>query len=308
MADAGRQYADEALAEIERLASEAYAAAEAEAGELLAEYLSGKRRTEEALTAEAKRDGMHVRTYRVKRRNLLFSGEEWAEVLGRLSEIYTEALRSVAGRLSEAIPAVFAYNAAYTEYVIERETGYELYGGIYAATDALAHAELLVLPSVDGRRDDRWNRQRITAEMMQGIAAGVPIDSFSGCLADVTDGAYASAMGTVRALITGAENAGRQYIYRLAADAALPMRKVWRATFDHRVRYTHKTADGQAVDLTDSFLVGCEHLMYPGDPAGSPHNVKNCRCGMEILFGGSFVGEWDAEDFARWMTAKGGTA
>ena len=308
MSDAGRRYADAALSEIERLAAEAYASAEAEAGELLTEYLGGRRRAEEMLTAEARRDGMHVRTYRAKRRNLLFSGAEWAEVLGRLSGIYTDALRFVAGRLSEAIPAVFAFNAAYTEYVIERVTGYELYGGIYAAADALAHAELLVLPSVDGRKDDRWNRQRITAEMMQSIAAGVPIDGFSLCLADVTDGAYASAIGTVRALITGAENAGRQYVYRLAADAALPMRKVWRATFDHRVRYTHKTADGQAVDLTESFLVGGEHLMYPGDPAGSPHNVKNCRCGMEILFGGSSAGEWDAEDFARWMAAKGGTA
>jgi histidinol phosphatase-like PHP family hydrolase/2'-5' RNA ligase/predicted ABC-type ATPase len=36
--------------------------------------------------------------------------------------------------------------------------------------------------------------------------------------------------------------------------------------------------DGQTVGLDEPFDVGGESLMYPGDPAGSPEEICNCRC------------------------------
>lgn len=62
--------------------------------------------------------------------------------------------------------------------------------------------------------------------------------------------------------------------------------KVWDADLDGHERPAHRKADGQARGLTDTFQVGGEELRFPGDPAGSPWNVINCRCSMTIKKGG----------------------
>lgn len=304
MSDAGRIYADDVLSILESSASEVYADAEYKANMILAEYLSDKKKSEAALGKKLEKGTITEKEYRAKRRNLLCSGAEWERALEDMSVIYTEALLTISGMLEGAIPAVFARNAAWAEYEIYMLTGKELNGGIYTADDAIKRAELLTLPSVDTGKDMRWNRQRITAEMMQALAAGKSISEMANVLQDVTDGAHGGTLGTVRALITAAECGGRQYIYRAAAGSDVAMRKTWRSIHDHRVRASHKGADGQAVMLDDTFLVGGEALMYPGDPSGSAANVKNCRCGMEITISGKALGHWDPEDFARWLDAR----
>lgn len=52
----------------------------------------------------------------------------------------------------------------------------------------------------------------------------------------------------------------------------------WLATDDPVTRETHWAADGQVVGINESFIVGGEPLMYPGDPNGSPEETINCRC------------------------------
>lgn len=61
--------------------------------------------------------------------------------------------------------------------------------------------------------------------------------------------------------------------------------KVWDADLDGHERPAHRRADGQRRALTDTFQVGGEDLRFPGDPAGSPSNVINCRCSMTIKKG-----------------------
>ena len=63
--------------------------------------------------------------------------------------------------------------------------------------------------------------------------------------------------------------------------------KVWDSSGDARTRPEHAMADGQAVPMSQPFMVGGEPLMYPGDPAGSAANTIQCRCIMrtEINFG-----------------------
>ena len=60
--------------------------------------------------------------------------------------------------------------------------------------------------------------------------------------------------------------------------------KMWHSNHDDRVRFDHSTADKQVVMVYESFLVGGEQLMYPGDPQGSPGNVINCRCWLEYFY------------------------
>jgi Trk K+ transport system NAD-binding subunit len=57
--------------------------------------------------------------------------------------------------------------------------------------------------------------------------------------------------------------------------------KEWVAAGD--ARDAHHEANGQQVAMNESFEVGGEELMYPGDPNGSPENVINCRCVMAYI-------------------------
>lgn len=66
-------------------------------------------------------------------------------------------------------------------------------------------------------------------------------------------------------------------------DAVVPMRE-WVAILDERTRDWHAEADGQRVAIGEPFNVGGEDLMEPGDPAGSPENIINCRCSAEPVF------------------------
>lgn len=61
--------------------------------------------------------------------------------------------------------------------------------------------------------------------------------------------------------------------------------KVWDTDVDGHERPAHKRAEGQQRSLSDTFQVGGEDLRFPGDPAGSPSNVINCRCSLTIKKG-----------------------
>lgn len=60
-------------------------------------------------------------------------------------------------------------------------------------------------------------------------------------------------------------------------------KKVWVSALTSDTREAHAAADGQAVGMDDSFLVGGELLQYPGDPNGSAGNVINCLCTITFI-------------------------
>ncbi len=73
--------------------------------------------------------------------------------------------------------------------------------------------------------------------------------------------------------------------------------KTWDATLDAVTRPTHADAHGQTVALNDSFDVGGEEAMYPGDPALSDAEAANCRC--TLIYG-------ETLDEAQGLLADGG--
>lgn len=85
-----------------------------------------------------------------------------------------------------------------------------------------------------------------------------------------------------------AANAGQQFE---AEASEFEMVKEWISSLDDRTRtdppdqFDHKEPNGETASKDGRFNVGGELLLYPGDPAGSPGNVINCRCaiGWEIV-------------------------
>jgi len=63
-----------------------------------------------------------------------------------------------------------------------------------------------------------------------------------------------------------------QHEAALASGATWHM---WLSTRDDRTRDEHIGIDGETVDLGVRYSNG---MLYPGDPAGGPENVINCRC------------------------------
>lgn len=79
--------------------------------------------------------------------------------------------------------------------------------------------------------------------------------------------------------VNGAYNAGWfASAQRAQSDLGTPMTKRWIASRDTHVRPTHKAADGQVRPLLTPFTVGTWPMQYPGDKAGPPEEVINCRC------------------------------
>lgn len=54
--------------------------------------------------------------------------------------------------------------------------------------------------------------------------------------------------------------------------------KKWVARMDALTRPDHLGANGEVVALSESFSVGGESMMHPGDPQGSHAQTANCRC------------------------------
>ena len=56
--------------------------------------------------------------------------------------------------------------------------------------------------------------------------------------------------------------------------------KLWATILDGAERPAHHAANGQKVDINDTFKVGGEELLFPGDTSqgASMGNVANCRC------------------------------
>ena len=65
-----------------------------------------------------------------------------------------------------------------------------------------------------------------------------------------------------------------------AKQSGAEVKKVWIATFDSRVRKTHKKAHGQTAAMGEKFKVGNAELEFPGDPRGPAKEVINCRCAL----------------------------
>jgi len=66
--------------------------------------------------------------------------------------------------------------------------------------------------------------------------------------------------------------------HKAAETSGVDLVKEWGATEDMRTRESHAKADNQTREMWDKFNVGESLLEHPGDPAGPPGEIINCRC------------------------------
>lgn len=133
----------------------------------------------------------------------------------------------------------------------------------------------------------------IVAELGEAVARGESVEQQAARVSHVLDATgtenWAARAQTVAVTeVHRAWNMGAQAAaLRVQADGAQVLMKRWDSREDSRVRRAHRDADGQTVPVSQPFIVDLEPLIAPGDPAGSPHNVINCRCKAHFSYRGA---------------------
>ena len=83
------------------------------------------------------------------------------------------------------------------------------------------------------------------------------------------------AQSIARTEVLTASNEGN---YRGAIATGLQLKKRWLTRLDGRERDSHRAANGQTVELFESYKVGGSSMMRPGDIRAPAEEVINCRC------------------------------
>jgi HK97 family phage portal protein len=140
---------------------------------------------------------------------------------------------------------------------------------------------------------NKTTRDRLNEELSVVMNEGFNLEKAEAAIEKVMGDRIKSDTRTIAiSETTSAYNAGSNIV----RDQVGVREKEWLATFDELTRPAHEDADAQVVDQRGAFDVGGEELKFPGDPAGSPWNVINCRCVAVAAFSDEPLRPVDADD------------
>ena len=282
MADYGHKWTDKRLAVMEKKIAKIYAETLEEAQARLNEILSTFAEEDKKRADMVKAGTLTQKKYVAWRQETLGKKKHLLDMIDTLADDFSNADKIAMKIVSGEALDVYALNANFAAYDIERGTGMNLSWTLYDHNTVERmlrdDPDLLPLPSVDIPLDKRWNKQHINSAITKGLLLGDPIDEIAKRLMTVASMDYNAAVRSARTATTAAECAGRIDTYKQAAAMGIQLKQMWRATLDGKTRHAHRLLDGQMVDIGEKFKVDGYELEYPGDPSAPGYLVYNCRC------------------------------
>lgn len=281
MADEAHILTDKELEKMERHLSAIYARAEKELAEKAEAYFKRFEELDAKKRELVKAGKLTEREYRQWRRNKMMTGKHWTALKEQTAQELLQANRTAQEYINGRLPSVYTLNYNRTaEGVSAAVRGYsfELVDASTVKNLATSDKTLLPYKYVDGKKDVRWNTQKVNSEVLQGILQGDSIPNLAKRLQNVTEMNRASAIRNARTTVTSAENKGRMDMLHDAAEKGVITHKIWMAAIDARTREAHRLLDGQEQEIDDPFDSELGDIMFPGDPDADPANVYNCRC------------------------------
>lgn len=285
--DDARRWTDERLREMEQRITDIYTEAEMELRMKWYAYMQrAEKRVENLQKAydEAKKSGDREEIKKTGKalgqaqRAITLQNKWYQDMVDEITTQLAHVNQTAVAYMNEQVPSIYAtnYNAIAPDA--------ERFGISFTLTNEYVVRNLIndgdiTLPrkKINIPKDKRWNTRALNDSVLQGILQGESMDRIADRIVPVVGNNRASAIRNARTMVTGAENRGRYDSYRDMEDNGVVMKKQWMATPDDRTRPSHMDIDGEEQDVNHEFSNG---LMYPGDPAGAPEEVWNCRCTM----------------------------
>jgi len=308
MADKAHILTDKELEKMERHLSAIYTRAEKELAEKADKYFKRFAELDEQKRALVEAGDMTEQDYKLWRRNKMMTGRHWTAMKEQAAQELLQANKTAMEYVNGRLPSVYVTNYNLTAQGVSNAIkGYSFELVDAATVKDLATSDKTLLPYkyVDGKKDVRWNTQKVNSEVLQGIIQGDSIPHLARRLQNVTEMNRASAIRNARTTVTSAENKGRMDMLHDAEDKGVIVHKVWLATNDARVREAHADLDGEEVEIDEPFENEYGEIMYPGDPDADPANVYNCFIGeTNIASDSEIVRSYKHEYSGKLVTVK----
>lgn len=288
--DAGHEWTDEEIEKLSRAFAREYRQAEKEMRQklsiLMADYNEKNNDWLQKLAdGTAEREDYEAWLHKMATDKALMGG--LADTLARDA---MDADKRAMELINDAVPTVYAENANRAAYEIDstlgRDHSFDLYdqSTVRRLLTEPENAMRIPQPSIDGKKDLRWNKQKFTSAITQSVLQGESVPNAAKRLAGVLGMDSRALTMSARTALTGAENAGRVDSYRRAEALGIRLEQQWMATLDERTRESHRELDGQHVPVGEKFEVDGEEIEFPGDPSAPPELVCNCRCTLAAWF------------------------
>lgn len=282
MPDHGARYTDQQIDAIEKRITALYDTAY---NDVRRKYLAfiRKFKSEDEKYRQMLADGDITKVqYDAWLRGQVFQGERWKAQLSDIAQTLTNATIAATDVINENATNVFAMNANYAQYEIEKAGNADFGFGLYDEDTVrrLVRDDPNLLPpsKVDIPLEQQWNKTLINRQIGASIVIGEGIEAVAKRLQRAANMSANQARTHARTAMTGAQNAGRIEGYHRAEQMGIKLEKEWLATLDGHTRRSHAVLDGQHVPVDKPFKSLLGDIMYPGDPSARPANVYNCRC------------------------------
>lgn len=285
MADIGAAYTDYKIDELTKKIEEVYAEAQRDLEGKLQDFNARNARMDAELRRQVQQGKVSQSDYENWQRGQVFQRQQWSEKRDQMVRTVMDANNIARRMVNREAVDVFAMNANYASYCLEHDAGVNFGFGIYNEQSVMKllkdNPQILPEWKIDEQKDYQWNYKKVNNAVTQGIIQGERIDQITNRLTTSLCAQNENTMKTfARTAMTGAQNAGRQMQYENAKRLGIKMFKEWIATLDSHTRDTHRSLDGQSVQVDTPFVIKGMEIMYPGDPHAKAELVYNCRCTM----------------------------
>ena len=283
--DYGTEQTDRAVKRVERRLSSVYRQAQRDIDDKLKDWQERHKKRDARYRQMVAAGKMSKEDYRAWLRGQVFQEKQWQARRDEIDNILLNADRAAQNIVNEGKLGVFAANANYMGYALERDsnidTGFVLYSEGTVARLIEDDPQILPKPAPGVQKDLAfpYYNKLMSSAITQGIVQGETISEIAGRVARTTgESSYKSAMRNARTAYTGAQNAGRIEGLHQAQRLGIKVKKKWLAILDSRTRDTHRDLDGQIQEVDDPFVVDGDEFKFPGDPTAKPALTYNCRC------------------------------
>lgn len=322
-ADAGRVIVDEQLEKLEARLTAIYGQASKEMQSDLNSFMERYKDQDEAQKAKVENGEITQKQYEDWKNRQIFRSNAMQAKIDDLAQRMVHADEQAMAMVNAQLPETYAtsYNfGGYKGETYANEAGFDYTQFTIINQDAVKtlmkeDPDLIPWkPDVDVPEDEKWNRQKVQEAVLQGIVKGDSMDDVAKRLLPIVNMDKNAAIRTARTAVNGIENKGRKDATERVKEAGIPMVEKWSCTHDDRTRDTHILLDGTEPNKDGKFGEGILSTLieYPGDPAGDPEEVYNCRCGLLSTIAGIdhtkdkdlYAQMMEKEYFEDWVKVK----